>query len=1123
MTTAFARLFRSRMRSTVVLIRVFGRDPSTLNGTPVLLSTADLMTPSGSTEDVNGWVNALLNVSPIQAPGALGETSVSLCSMSFTVAIDKMPNLKTLLWVGGSVETWLWDTGCTTFDDALLVFKGVVLDYDMDAISITFSARQRTNWNRNITPVEVTTQAYPMAPEDSFGQSIPIVYGRLRDIPFRYPWAEYPQAEDVTSGTVIRGSPLIFGGRRAGAAIVVDAGRGSGAANNPAAKVLCASHKVSRIGDHKTGTGFFLDAGAERLVSLDVLTPGTDIINTATEAGILVRDDEAIAWASALPGGVATFTGSGENIRAVLDPWNDNNYCRLDWTAGLKFCHMHFPALPQELGVMTEIYIIVAYRSPANTNLTLRIYRDASPTAATDFALPVTATRKIRMFRVATAWGTGLSGNHIPVSPYAFSETNMEVGWPTFPSVITGTGTAELYCAGWLVRFIPGQSIILSDRVVSKTSTRPVRARGKGGAPGGTVFMPYTTEETLPAVTELRGKFYANVDGWPDDGLGSFAGETLSVSWGTAVSGQFTVSFADASQLMKDRLLRVSIGDLIVSATGGPNTGGTVTGYNPTTFVLTLSNANLSTGPVHGATLGIKLRNALLERAPDILAHMLVNYGGEPLANLEQGATTFGSLVAARAKLLNPQNRDMTYAFSVDKTTDLMTAITWLAQGSLSFVFLDRFTDKWHMCPWRTDAPLDYTRLFTPADLDGEGLVQVSGTPLSQLLTGLEVNYSYASNKKHTLFRNRLAWDGSDAGHKYRGLRDGFITVSAANNKLAWQLTGVGAFGATLSNGTYTPAAFAALVDAAMKAADATRDYIVVWGATIVVNYNDQLFFRDEATLLNRTVTFTPGTYTFESLAAHVASVIDAANGAFPVQATFSRSTRKMTFERFGSQLTILPSTGPLRARRFLATIGFIQTAATAATDSIGGCTSAFERDDEFFIVGNNTLAMNLNWEAGGNGINGTRTDCHALLGFEGIRDSVGIGLAVPATCLLADSPKVLLEGPLAVLATRHGARRDTVVDARSVQESETARELRNRVAALAGKGRVVLRFATEVAPDLERCRVIGFSSEFDAILPYPDPDTDGSWVAKRFVVVETAQGMGPLAFHTQVTAVSLD
>jgi hypothetical protein len=83
--------------------------------------------------------------------------------------------------------------------------------------------------------------------------------------------------------------------------------------------------------------------------------------------------------------------------------------------------------------------------------------------------------------------------------------------------------------------------------------------------------------------------------------------------------------------------------------------------------------------------------------------------------------------------------------------------------------------------------------------------------------------------------------------------------------------------------------------------------------------------------------------------------------------------------------------------------------------------------------------------------------------------------------------------------------------------------ELRNRLAVLAGRRRRRLRFHTEWAPNLERGRVIQFDATMDDVMPYPDPDTDGSWVGKRFAVVKVGQGMMPPTYATEIVAVSLD
>jgi hypothetical protein len=353
--------------------------------------------------------------------------------------------------------------------------------------------------------------------------------------------------------------------------------------------------------------------------------------------------------------------------------------------------------------------------------------------------------------------------------------------------------------------------------------------------------------------------------------------------------------------------------------------------------------------------------------------------------------------------------------------------------------------------------------------------------------------------------------------------------VTTANNKLQWNVQGVGNFTATIPSADYTPATFAAAVDAAMKAADAPRDYVCAHGATIVSGYNDQLFYRDTIASTDRTVTLTPGAYSFETLAQHVTAVMDAANGAPPngMFITYSRSSRKWTFERnygvSGESITLYRTTSGLRAKRFLATIGFNQNGASITSNGTSNCTGEYERDDEFFAVGCVQTPTNLLWQSGSNGLDFTRTSAHSLLGFEQLRDRDGQTTSPTITVHLGDTPKSAAEAPLLKTAQRYGARRDTVSDLRAVQDTETALELRNRMATLFGKPRLMVDFSTEMAPDLERTRVIRFHGDMDAVMPYPDADSDGSWVGKRFVVVETEQMLGPVAFYTKVRAVSLD
>jgi hypothetical protein len=755
-------------------------------------------------------------VDPVNAPGGFGETSVSLCSGGLTLSPEF--DVQGLLLDGALVELLaLGQAADRLRSSPAAPAKGSCLNWHRDQSGLALQIRQRVNWNRDMTPVDVTAEAYPCAPDSSLGQQIPIVYGRLRNVPMRRPWAEYPMIDDGATAVGDKPASLFLGGRRAGAAIMVDMGRGTGIVNNPAAKVLCASHKVRRVGDHSVGAGFYVDAGGDRLGAIEVITPGTDIVNTATEAGILLRDNDATGWMSVWPTEVMDTPNTLQNVRALLDPYNENNYAIADYAGNLRTARLQFPSVTPA-GDMVALYLVVGYRSPANTNMQARIMnKNTGFINAPGNNLPTSANRTMLIASnvislvspAATEWNVG--------------QFEVEVGWGTRAPAIVGTGTAEIYMVGFLINFRPRQEVFLTEQVVSHVETRPVTKRVGGAFGHNEVTMePYTViEQIIPTTTQAVGKFYANVDGWPDDGAGTYASEDLNIRGGncSAVTNTLQIDFSRTAQVYKDRLASLAAGDLIIARVGGPASG-TVTSYVVSTGILTVTTANTSTPAAGFAEITIRTRSGLIEKAPDVATHMLANYGAEPIAKIERTVGEFGSFIDARDNLKTYQGRDMTFALSVDKATDVMTALAWIGQGSLSAIFLDRFTDKWRMRPWRLNAPVDYPWTFRPEDIVEPYGMRVSRTPLSSLSTGVQVTYSYSAHKQGTVQKNRVAWDGSQAGQKWRGVRDENLLVDTSNNKLTWFVVGVSAFTATLTSGFYTPATFMSHVDAQMKAAD---------------------------------------------------------------------------------------------------------------------------------------------------------------------------------------------------------------------------------------------------------------------------------------------------------------
>lgn len=1041
----FLAQWRTGLRKLVVLAEVDVRDVNSLAVTTYHFATSETHTPQGLTfSGLLGqyWAPQIIEVQPVQAPGSFGGTTVELCTCGLTLNAGALP--PTMLLDGATVRIYLWDTQLKDFDDGLPVFTGVVIRSVSNATTLVLDLRQRTDWNRLIAPVTVTAEAYPHAPEDSIGQRIPVVYGRHTVPDLRRPWTPGLGVSDITGTTVVRGRSLVLGSTRVGAGVLVDTGRGAGATVNPKAKVLVASHKCAFVADHLFGAGMFVKAG-DRLAALEPVSGG-DVVNSVTEAGMLIPDNADIAWVCIRPTDVDVVANSAENPRAVLDPMGDTNYAHLDWTNNLKTLRMKLASL-DELGEMTGVFAVIGYRTLASTFLTLRA-RNTTSGNTSDIALPASPSRTLVMKRIGTAWNSGVLG-----APFSFTDIELEFGWPTSTPAVTGTGTADVYFAGVVVRYKPRLDVVTSERLVDHAATRPGGAHDTHGPPGHRrpAYHPYTVHETLPAVTELKGEFYANVVGYADD-------------------GQY--------------------------ATSGAFTGGV---------------------------------NAVVERPPDVVAHMLVGYGGEVLARIERDPSTFGSLVDARALFTTRLGESMLMAFSVAENVDMMTALSWIGAGAFALIYLDRFTDSWHMLPWNDTLPANYSWTFRPGDIiEREGMT-VERTPLSNVLTGVDLYYGHDEFSGSYQHQARLAWDGSTAGYKYRGLRDEYLSVTTANQKLDFQ-TGGGAVTALLTLGDYDAVTYAIMVQAAMKTADAGNDFCVVNGATIISNGtdgNDRIFFRDHIANVDRTVALTPQEFpSLQAMLDYIGAAMTSACGTpgQPIIGAYTRSNRSVSFQRVDNvghtavNLTLYTTTGDIRSRRMYITLGWSGSAAPGA--STGPIIAPDQREEELFVLGCLGNALSLLWETGTNGLKGLRVNCSSGLGFSTLRDSLSGGTV---RSWVGDCPKHNREQALMQTALRYGARKDTTMELRTVNDTETARETRVRSARVMGRPRSMVTFSTELAPDLERGRVIGFTSDFDSLLPFPDPDSDGTWQGKRFMVIETEQHLGPVAFYTKVVAVGLD
>jgi len=92
---------------------------------------------------------------------------------------------------------------------------------------------------------------------------------------------------------------------------------------------------------------------------------------------------------------------------------------------------------------------------------------------------------------------------------------------------------------------------------------------------------------------------------------------------------------------------------------------------------------------------------------------------------------------------------------------------------------------------------------------------------------------------------------------------------------------------------------------------------------------------------------------------------------------------------------------------------------------------------------------------------------------------------------------------------TLYGAREHTL-NLDMVKDAATATDIRDRFFDLTNRPLVIVRFKTFLnAVDLERGQVVGFSEDWDSILPCPVQGSGGSWYGKGFRVVRSTRSEG--------------
>ena len=1026
-TAAFLAAMNSSATQPVVLLWLVLPRPGSY---PVeyRLSTRDLTMPDGTR-----WQEAIVDPGTVRMPGSYLSSDVGLCSCSLALVmaapVAAGASLGSLLascqWSGATATMWLWHLDLTDWADAQQVFAGSVQAFEAEGPLLRLDLRQRDDWNGAITPVAVTRDRWPNAPEESIGAAVPIVYGTLPGIVARPPqWSE-----DYPLGNAYE---RVRGGKGTAAGVLVDPGRGT-----LKAKVLFASHECAAFGEQATGSSPFFEA-TDRLVPIK--PAGGDLFNSdALGTGMLLPDDTGYAYVGLWPARVVVGDKLPltEEAPALLDPFNDQTFCRispLDIQDGISDeinyndIHRFLRAFPSgvlsDTGTLVSVKGIVVYRSFAAANRILGWVSRDTP----DPYVRVTGNNPW------TLWEVTLDLTQADLGSDSYGYFCAVNGW--YPS-----GTVDIALVGLEVKVVPRESNLkVVQKFVAVTRQRPTKRRfGHSSGPGATVAVsyhsPYSTSDFLPPEQGVKSKFYANLAGQPDDGSGTYTGTPAAV----------------------------------------------------------------------------------IERPCDVARHMLVKYGEQAAGDLITALSEHGSFVDARADLQTWRGSDMILGFGISEPADVMTALAWVANASMSRVTLSPYDDKFRFLAWgavraTTRTPIKRNQFI------GEPVISM--TSASDLTTALRVSYGRDEQSGGYLYETYLSPSRSCAGYKYLNLADETLaTISDASDRIDLSTDG-STTAATVNLGALDN-------DLTDFYAALLAEFCTVFPTPLSAKWAFAIGGQIDATC-NRfciydgvgsySLTIPVGTYTMEQLAAAVAAACNVVSTNWTC--IYSRVSRKFTIGRTAGTclVTFIPVAvaGCAAAHLGLCPVAYMGSSSYTSEFPVEEALFALSSDTEFSIL----------WRSGTNGYltHDPPLTAYAVLGFSAY-DNTPLAYWAMGTVPKGTRQAMMTEAVQRYIkaSSLTAARRDTTIEARCIQDTDTALELRNRVADAMSRPHVVVSGNVRALVGIERGEIVEFDHEtFAAFYPYPDADTDGLWTGKQFVIVEAEQHLGPDNFGTEIVAVSV-
>lgn len=1094
----------------------------------------DCYTPANTAngDPSRAWHDVIAGIGPVRQATSPGSTDLPLATGSIVFHPDRLVMFPAGIGAAlnitlrDSVTIHVWAAAKITLlrffldmddfaDAATILYQAGITDIGIDDKGLSLALRQMVPWNVPLSPRTVGRNEFPRAPDGAVGAPLGIDYGRHDARKLRAPWpigyfpAGFRFYEALRNGDSKNS--------RAAMAVLVDTGRGGGVTQNNDMRVGVAGHQLAACypnGSEDGGTGVYLDFEGALGKVFDVgsgVRPNA--INNSQFAGVGMPDGFKTFLVGLPPKDIAAVANTATEARNILNP-SDTLFATMDYAAGARVLQMTFPGLPEKalLESISQWWIVVGHQSaPSSAGIYVSAY-----------------------MRDFYAGGTY----------YWFYNQFTGPDW-----VLSGSSTPQIQAFG------PISTNQVDPHFNLPWSPDWFQVKLQyGPANPGTTWQP-------------------NGAGGPWDvgGHGLVAGAGTAHIFFVGVVVQIGVKkfLLESERVFPNAIVRDREARPQGNSKGGSGGKRPAMGPFPTMTVVPPIYelrgdfyANMIGRADDGAGTFTGSAGSVIERAPDIMMHLLNVYGGVSLNDIERGASSFGSFVAARASLKYGGN-DPAHALAVTEATDVLTPILWLAADSLTMPNVSPIDGKVKLHVWKPDPPLTYPRLLFKEDVEDTLGPDINPTSKVDVITDLRIAYNYDGKARTYREDMVLGPDRSSSGYETRGLRDQQMEcLAGVNDRLDYRSNNSFNGAMTTRVAVITPRKYLPMssrtisqtspadyeeglaqhVKAQMAWGDGTQAsgsrYQVGWGTKITQTYNDQLAFKRNGVAATVVLPPNDGSLTCEQLAAAVQAAVRAQYTLSNFVCTYSRATNLFSISVNEAGVTwLLRATGGGEDYTFnymqhtaWALLGFYMA---GADTGIG--TSPREGDDlrleeRFYImnIGGSSgtpgpkIEFELLFKSGANGPDsGSDRSAATLLGYtpglDRLKDYTPCGFA---WSYLGDCAKGDYEAKMNDSATLYGRRRETGLQARTIRTDLPALSLRRRLADLFREPRNLISFSSRAMPDAELGHVFGFAEEM--VRPYACPGSDGLWVGKKFMAIDVANDSGPTTLSTRITAIDL-